>query len=163
MPPVVQTRESINRSKIEAWRVSRVPVNPDESIFQGDLLVWDAANHRATKGTAASAATFIGMSDTKNQVETAGSPSFLGDTKSSRVNVLQQGLVEVIWGVSETVYPFDEVIFDSAVNNAQTCKKGSTNPVGIVDPSYGAAGTAITSGTLVKIWLRVPNAYRVHY
>lgn len=157
------TRESINRVKIEAWRVSRVPVSTDESILQGDLLVWDSANKRATKATAASAATFIGMSDTKNQIETVGSSTFLSDTKLPRVNVIQQGLVEVIWGVSETVYPFDEVILDSAVGNAQTCKKGSVNPVGIVDPSYGSAGTAITSGDLVRIWLRVPNAYRVHY
>lgn len=154
------SRESINRSKIEAWRVSRVPVSADEDIYQGDLLVWDVANKRATKATAASAGTFIGMSETKNQIETVGSSTFLSSTKLPRVNVLQQGLVEVVWGVSETVYPFDEVIIDS---DAQTCKKGSVNPIGVVDPSYGSAGTAITSGTLVRIWLRVPDAYRVHY
>jgi len=54
------TRESINRVKIEGWRVSRVPVNASEDIYQGDLLCWDSANKRATRlTTAASGANFV--------------------------------------------------------------------------------------------------------
>ena len=101
------------------------------------------------------------MSDTSNPIETVGSPSFLSDTQSPRVNVIQQGLVEVIWGVNETVYPFDEVQLHST--SPQHCMKGSTNPVGIVDPAYGAAGKAVVAGDIVRIWLRVPNAYRCHF
>ena len=154
------TRESINRVKIEGWRVSRVPINSATTIYQGDLLCWDAANKRAVPAVSTSGATFIGMSDTKNPIETVGSTTFLTDMASSRVNVIQQGLVEVIWGASETVYPFDEVVLGA---DAQTCVKGSSNPIAVIDPAVGSAGKAITAGDLVKIWLRVPNAYRLWY
>lgn len=153
-------RESINRIKIEGWRVSRVPVNPDEDIYQGDLMVWDTVNRRATRGlVAASGATFLGMSDTKNQVETAGSPSLLSSTKLNRINIVQDGLVEVVWGASETVYPFDTVAL--AGSDAQTCVKSGSNVIGVVDPSYGSAGKAVTAGDLVRIWLRVPSTYKL--
>ena len=75
------TRESINRVKIERFRVGRVPINAAETIYQGDLLAWDAANRRASKATSASGTTFIGMSDTKNPIETAGSTTFLSDSQ----------------------------------------------------------------------------------
>ena len=156
------TRESINRVKIEHWRVSRVPVNRAEDIYQGDLLAWDTGNKRATRGTVALAATFIGMSDTKVSIETAGSTSFLSPTTSDRVNVIQSGLVELIWGVAETVYPFDEVAID-AINDAQVVRKGATNPIGVVDPGYGSLGKSVVSGDLVKVWLQVrSNQYNVH-
>ena len=155
------TRERINRVKIEAWRVSRVPIDKTETIYQGDLLVWDVANRRATKAVSASGSTFVGMSDTSNPIETVGSTTYLSDSQSPRVNVIQSGLVEVIWAANETIYPFDEVVIAS--NDAQHCEVGSSNPIGIVDPSYGAAGKVISSGDLVKIWLRVPDAYRVNY
>jgi hypothetical protein len=32
-----------------------------------------------------------------------------------------------------------------------------------VDPSVGSTGKAVTAGDLIKIWLRVANAYRVFY
>ncbi len=160
-------RESINRVKLEHWRISRVPCNTAEAIFQGDMLCWDVANRRATRLiTAASGANFIGMSEKQNFVETAGSTSFLSNTTSPILNVIQSGLVEVIWGVAETVYPFDEVVMDGA--NAQTCKKGSgSTVVGVVDPGFAVtanvSGRAVASGDLVKIWLQVrTNQYNVH-
>jgi hypothetical protein len=158
------TRESINRIKIEHWRVSRVPVNRAEDIYQGDLLAWDTTNKRASRLTAsASAAGFIGISDTKVSVETAGSTTFLSPTTTDRVNVIQSGLVELIWGTAETVYPFDEVVIDTAAVDAQTVRKGASNPIGVVDPGYGAAGKAVVSGDLVKVWLQVrSNQYNVH-
>ncbi len=155
------TRESINRVKIERFRVGRMPVNGAETIYQGDLLCWDAANKRATKASSASGALFVGMSDTKNPIETAGSTTFLTDAQLPRVNVIQQGLVEVCWGTNEMVYPFDEVVINS---DAQTCIKGSSNPIGIIDPGYTAAGfLATSSGVPIRIWLRVPNAYRCQF
>lgn len=157
--PVV--REKINRVKIEAWRVSRVPIAAATVVYQGDLLVWDAATKVAIPAVATSGATFLGMSDTSNPVETVGSPTFLTDSQTPRVNVIQQGLVEVIWGTAETVYPFDTVVLHAA--GPQHAVKGASNPIGIVDPGYGAAGRATVSGELIKIWLRVPDAYRCNY
>ena len=59
------------------------------------------------------------------------------------------------------VYPFDEVVLGA---DAQTCIKGASNPIGIIDPGYGTAGyLATASGTVVRIWLRVPNAYRCQF
>lgn len=155
------SRESINRCKIEHWRVSRVPCNTAEDIYQGDLLAWDVTNKRATRLlSSASGANFIGMTDTKNSMETAGSTTFLSATTTNRLNVIQSGLVELVWGVAETVFPFDEVGIDA---DAQTCKKSGTNPIGVIDPAYGSAGKAIASGDLVRVWLQVrSNVYNVH-
>lgn len=153
------TRESINRIKIEKFRVSQVPVNPAEDIYQGDLMVWDSTNRRATRATSTSGANFIGMSDTKVSQETAGSPSFLSNITVSRINVVQDGLVEVCWGANETVYPLDTVVLGS---DAQTCVKGASNPIGVVDPGFATTSgyAATTTGIPVKIWLRVPAAQR---
>lgn len=155
------SRESIDRVKIEHWRVSRVPCSTAEDIWQGDLMCWDTTNKRATRLTvAASAANFIGMTDTKNSMETAGSTTFLSATTTPRLNVMQSGLVEMVWGVAETVFPFDEVVIDT---DAQTCKKGSSNPIGVIDPAYGSAGKVAASGDLVRFWLQVrSNVYNVH-
>jgi hypothetical protein len=155
------SREKINRVKIEGWRVSRVPIAAATVVYQGDLLVWDAGARVALPAVAASGATFIGMSDTSNPIETVGSPSFLTDSQTPRLNVIQQGLVEVIWGANETVYPFDTVVLNAT--SPQHCVKGATAPIGIVDPAYGAAGRATVIGDIIKIWLQVPNAYRCNY
>jgi hypothetical protein len=158
----MSVREKINRVKIEGWRVSRIPIAADQVVYQGDLMVWNAASKVAVPATSStSGALFIGMADTSNPIETVGSSTFLSDSQTPRINVIQQGLVEVIWGTAETIYPFDEVVLSSA--GPQHAVKGASNPIGIVDPSYGAAGRATVSGELIKIWLRVPNAYRCHY
>jgi hypothetical protein len=155
-------RESTNRIKIEKFRISQVAVNSAEDIFQGDLMCWDAANRRATRLTsaiAASAANFIGMSDTKVLQESAGSTSFLSPIAAPRVNIVQDALVEVCWGTTEQVFAFDTVVIGT---DAQTCVKGASNPVGVVDPGFaGPSGyLATASGIPVKIWLRVPAIYR---
>jgi hypothetical protein len=157
------TRESINRIKIEHWRASRIPCNTAEDIYQGDLMCWDVTNKRATRLLAGSSgANFIGMSDTKNSMETAGSSTFLSATTTNRLNIVQSGLVEVIWGATETLFPFDEVVADTTPD-AQTVRKGSTNPIGVVDPAVGTAGKAVTAGDLAKIWLQVrTNQYNLH-
>lgn len=155
------SREKINRVKIEGWRVSRIPIAAATTVYQGDLMVWDTATKLAVPAVSTSGASFLGMSDTSNPVETVGSPTFLSDSQTPRINVLQQGLVEVIWGTAETVYPFDTVVLHSA--SPQHCVKGASPAVGIVDPAYGAAGKAVVSGDLVKIWLRVPDTYRAFY
>lgn len=159
------SRERINRVKIEGWRVSRVPIDPTETIFQGDLLVWSTGNKRAQKQANVSgwteAATFVGMADHTNPVETAGSTRFLSDQQSSTMNVVQFGLVEVIIGEAVTIYPFDKLTMGA---DAQTVlKTGATanNQVGYVDPAYGAAGKAVTSGTVIRMWLKVVDDYRV--
>lgn len=152
------SRERINRVKIEHWRLSRVPIDATETIYQGDLLVWSTALKLATKGTATSAASFLGMSDTTNPIETVGSTRFLSDSSKAYVNVIQTGLVELIAGTSETIYPFDTLVVSS---DAQTVVKGASNPIGIADPGWaGTAGKAVVAGDLVKFWLRVPQTYR---
>lgn len=153
------TREAINRIKIEQWRVSQIPVDSAETIYQGDLMVWDVANRRATKGTAASAGTFCGMSDTTNPVASASAT--LADTASKRINLVQQGLVEVILGESVTLYPFDMVTIGADAQTVLKTGADANNMVGYVDPKVGAAGKAVVSGSLINIWLKVPAAYKV--
>lgn len=153
------TREPINRVKIEKARLSKVPVDADAVIYQGDAIVWDVANKRAAVGVAASAGTFMGMSETTNPIETSGSTRFLSDLKKNRINVIQEGLVEFIGTNAETLYPFDQVTIGA---NAQTVvKSGATdaNMIGVVDPAVGSAGKLVSTGDLVKIWLRARPQY----
>lgn len=152
-------REAINRIKIEQWRVSQVPVDQTETIFQGDLMVWDVANKRATKATAASAGTFCGMSDTTNPVASASAT--LADTQSKRINLVQQGLVEVIIEEAITIFPFDMVTVGADAQSVLKTGATSSNMVGIVDPKVGAAGKAMAAGSLINIWLKVASAYKV--
>lgn len=152
-------RERINRVKIEQWRLSRVPIDPTETIFQGDELVWNTALRLATKATSgASAVAFIGISDTTNPIETIGSTRFLSDSSKAYVNVIQKGMVEMIVGANATYQAFDEVQIGQ---DAQSVIKGSTNPIGFADPGWtgGGAGKTVVAGDLIKIWLRVPKAY----
>jgi len=151
-------REKRNAIKIEGWRLSRVPIDPAGTIFQGDMLAWDVANRRATPiavSGAPSGATFIGVADHTNPVKTIG--MLTSDLQETRMNVVQQGLVEMIAEATETYFPFDTLIVGS---DAQTVKKGATNSVGFVDPSVTAAGKAVTAGDLVLMWLKVADAYR---
>lgn len=153
------TREPINRVKIERARLSKVPVDATATIYQGDAMVWDVANKRAAVGSAASAGTFLGVSETTNPIETAGSSRFLNDLQSARINVVQEGLVEFIGTAAETLYPFDKVTIGA---NAQTVvKSGATesNYIGVVDPAVGSAGQVIAAGDLVKIWIHARPAY----
>lgn len=146
-------REAINRCLIEVFRVSRIPIDPTGTVCQGDLMVWDDTHKLAVLATAASAGLFMGMSETTNPIETIGSHQFIADPTSPRINLIQKGLVELILGESVTVKPYDKVTVGA---NAQTVVvSGATaqNMVGYIDPSYGAAGKAVTSGTLVKVWL----------
>lgn len=154
-------REARNANKIEGWRLSRVPIDPTEAIFQGDMLAWDVANRRATKiavSGAPSGATFVGVADHTNPVQTAG--ALTSDTQDTRMNVLQQGLVEMIAEASETYFPFDTLIVG---NSPQHVKKGSTNSVGFVDPAVTATGKSVTAGDYILMWLKVPDAYRAFF
>lgn len=155
------SREIINRVKIEGWRLSRVPIAPTETVYQGDLMVWDSGNKVATKATSGSTLEFLGMAETTNPIETIGSTRFLTDSQSSRINVIQQGLVEVIIAENKTIYPFDLVTVNH--NNAQEVRvtnATTNNQIGFVDPGYGAAGKAVVSGDLIKVWLTVKSTYR---
>lgn len=152
-------RESINRIKIEQWRVSRVPINPATTVYQGDLMVWDVANKIAVGATAASAGTFLGVSDTKNPIETIGSTTFLSDSQNARINVVQKGLVEMVFGESATVYPWDYLTVGADAQTVLQTGATISNCVGVADPAIGAAGKAYVSGDLIKLWLRVPARY----
>ena len=102
----------------------------------------------------------MGVSETTNPIESAGSSQFVTDLQSNRVNIIQEGLVELIADESVTLYPFDKVTFGTT--DAQHIKKtgaSAANYVGIVDPSVGASGKAVVLGDLVKVWLRVRPAY----
>jgi hypothetical protein len=155
------TREARNAIKIEGWRLSRVPILSSATIYQGDMMAWDATNKRAvtiTVSGAPSGATFLGVADHTNPVVTTG--MLTSDFQDTRMNVVQQGLVQMIAEATETYYPFDTLIVGS---DPQTVKKGSTNAVGFADTSYTSSGKAITAGDYILMWLKVPDAYRAFF
>jgi hypothetical protein len=130
-------REARNAIKIEGWRLSRVPINPSDTIFAGDMLAWNTSTKQAVvmaPSGAPSGATFIGVADHTNPVKTIG--MLLTDTQDTRINVVQHGLVEMIEDVAETVFPFDTL---TVGGSAQHVHKGATNVVGVCDPYVGAA------------------------
>lgn len=153
-------REARNAIKIEnkSGRVSQVPIDPTEAIYQGDLMKWNPAVHQATKMTAAAdGANFIGMSDHTNPQATAG--SLTTDYTKSYTNIVQSALVSLIAGANETLHAFDAV---EMVTDAQHVKKSGnrTIAVGFVDPGWaGAAGKAVVIGDEIKVWLKVPAWY----
>lgn len=147
------SREIRNKVLIEVWRVSRVPCDPATTIYQGDLMCWDAASKTAQLGTAASGDKFLGMSDTTNPIETIGSTRFLTDTQSPRLNIVQKGLVEVVIKENTTIYPGDLVTLYGDAQGVKVSGASDSNAIGFVDFSYGAAGAVVTDGTLIKVWL----------
>lgn len=153
-------REARNAIKIEnkSGRVSQVPIDPTETIYQGDLLFLDSG--LATKMTAAAdAADFLGISDHTNPQTTAG--TLTSDYTKSYTNIVQSGLVEMIAGAAETLTGFQAL---EMVTDAQHVKSSTTaaNVVGIVDPGWaGAAGKAVVIGDYVKMWLKVPSRLQV--
>lgn len=155
-------REARNAILIESksGRVSQVPIDPTETILQGDMLKWDGTNHWATKMTAAGdGANFVGVSDHSNPQYSAG--TLTSDYTKSYVNVVQKALVREIAGAAETLVAFDTVEF---VTDAQHIKKTATaaNVVGIIDPGWaGSAGKTVAIGDEVKLWLKVPNTWNV--
>lgn len=152
------TREARNAIKIEnkSGRISQVPIDPTETIFQGDMLKWVDASHQATKMTAAAdGSLFLGICDHTNPQYTGG--TLTTDYTKSYVNVVQSGMVELIAGASETLHAFRAVEF---VTNAQTIQGSNVRvrAIGFVDPGWaGVAGKAVVAGDLVKVWLKVPS------
>jgi len=154
------SREKRNAVKIEGWRVSRCPIDQTETILQGDMMAWVDALKLATKLTsAASGAQFCGVSDTTNPVETVG--SLTSDTASPRINLVQQGLVEMIAGEIMTVYPFDLLTIGADSQTVVKTGANSTNKVGVGDLAYGSGGKTFAVGDLVKMWVTVKDLYRV--
>lgn len=149
-------REARNAILIEdkSGRVSQVPIDATETIYQGDQMMWDGTNHRATKMTAAGdGANFLGLSDHTNPQYTAG--TLTSDYTKAYTNIVQSGLVRQIAGAAETLYGFDPVEF---VTDAQHVKKTATaaNAIGFVDPGWAtAAGKTVAIGDEVKLWLKV--------
>jgi hypothetical protein len=66
-------------------------------------------------------------------------------------------LVELIFGESATVYPFDIVTVGADAQTVLKTGASAGNRIGIVDTSYGAAGKAMVSGDPILVWLK-PNA-----
>jgi multidrug resistance efflux pump len=151
-------REARNAILIEnkSGRVSQVPIDPTETVLQGDLMKWDAANHRATKMVAAAdAATFLGVADHTNPQMSAG--TLTADYTKAYTNIVQSALVRMIAGFAETLYGFDTV---ELVTDAQHTKKTATavNIIGVVDPGWATvAGKTVAIGDEVKLWLKVPK------
>jgi hypothetical protein len=154
------TREARNAIKIEnkSGRVSQVPIDPTETVYQGDLMYLSAG--LATKmAAAANGQNFLGVSDHTNPQTTAG--ILTSDYTKSYLNIVQSGLVEMIAGANETLDGFQAL---EMVTDAQHVKSSTTaaNVVGIVDPGWaGAAGKAVVIGDLVKMWLKVPSRLQV--
>lgn len=153
-------REARNAIKIEgkSGRISQVPIDPTETVLQGDMMAWDDAAHQATKmTTAADAADFIGVSDHTNPQTTAG--ILTTDYTKAYTNIVQLGLVEMIAGKAETLHAFNTV---EMVTDAQHIQKTATpaNVVGVVDPGWATvSGKVVAIGDPVKIWLKVRAAY----
>lgn len=153
---MVNTRTPYNRIKIEHWRIP-VGIDPAVTVYQGDAICFDVYTHLAIPAVSTSGAQFMGISDTTNPVETAGSPTFLSNQAYGFINVVQHGLVELIAGTSETMKPFDTVVIGA---DAQHVVKGSSNPIGVVDPKWATpSGKAVILGDMVRFWLRVPQAF----
>jgi hypothetical protein len=150
-------REARNAILIESksGRISQIPIDPTETIMQGDLLKWDNANHRATKMTAAAdGPTFLGVSDHTNPQYSAG--VLTADYTKGYTNVVQSGLVRMIAGAAETLHAFDDL---ELVTDAQHVKSTATpaNAVGVVDPGWATvAGKVVAVGDEIKLWLKVP-------
>lgn len=154
-------REARNASKIAAKSgdLSQLPIDPTETILQGDLLFWDTSLKLATKmTTAADGATFCGVSDHSNPQATAG--SLTSDYTLPYTKVLQIGLVEMIAGAAETLTAFQPL---EMVTDAQHVKSSSTATqiVGVVDPGWsgGGVGKTVAIGDVIKMWLRVDSDY----
>jgi len=153
-------REARNAILIEnkSGRVSQVPINIAETILQGDLMVLTAG--LATKATtAASGATFLGVSDHTNPQSSAG--TLTTDYGKPYINIVQSGLVAMIAGASETLTGFQPL---EVITDAQHVKSSATaaNVVGIVDPGWaGPTGKAVVIGDLVKMWVHVPSKLQV--
>jgi hypothetical protein len=154
-------REATNRIRIEGFRLSRVPINPATTIYQGDLVYWSAGGQfagPAVSGDVTSGASFLGVSDTTNPIETLGSHTFLNDSQSARINVVQNGLVEMLCEATHTWYPFDPVY--QGITDAQSVKHSGSNIIGYVDPGVGASGKSCVAGDTIKFWLEVADKYR---
>jgi len=153
-------REARNAILIEnrSGRVSQVPIDPTETIFQGDMVY--LANNLATKMTAAGdAADFLGVSDHTNPQYTAG--SLTQNYTKPYINVVQSALVAMIAGAAETLYPFQalRMVTDPQHVRATT---NAAEVVGIVDPGWaGGVGKLVAIGDLVKMWLKVPAGLQV--
>jgi hypothetical protein len=122
------------------------------------MLCWNSGTKQVTKATSGNENNFVGVADHTNPILSAGIlTSAMQDT---RMNVIQQGLVEMIVGVAATYFPFDLVKIGA---DAQTVIQGSAPAVGFCDPAVGAAGKAYASGDYVLIWLRVPDNFRAFF
>lgn len=156
------SRESINRIKIEDFRVSGVPINPDTTIYQGDLLVWDDGARRAVPHPgSASGGNFYGIAEGKNPTDAVGVLS--EDFESDRINVIQEALVELIVDESATFYIGDRLtIGTTSVQHVKKTGATAANQVGVVAPEnkWTTAGKALVTGDVILLWLRVPAAYK---
>jgi hypothetical protein len=153
-------REALNAILIEdkSGRVSQVPIDPTETIMQGDMMKWDAAAHRCTKmAAAADGALFVGVSDHTNPQYTAG--TLTTNYTTPYTNIVQSALVRMIAGKAETLYGYDTL---EMITDAQHVQKTATaaNIVGVVDPGWATvAGKTVAIGDEIKLWLKIPKLY----
>lgn len=149
-------RAALNYVKVERQdgRLSGVPIDKTVTIYQGDALAWNDSTHIA-EPAGPSATAFMGISETTNPVETAGSSSLLSSMQHDKVGVIQDALVERIAEIAETLYPFDQMTVGSDAQKA--CKLWSTNATAcyVVDPKWaGASGKTVAAGDLIRVWLK---------
>ena len=153
------SRESINRIKIEEFRASRVPVDPDVDFYQGDMLCWDETGRIAAPlNASASAGTFLGLAEGQNPHLAAG--VLTTNPRVSRTNIIQEGLVEIIIDENVSLKPGD-LLTPSGTSPQHVKRTGAStsNEVGVVADENdfdSAAGTPVTGGDLILMRLRVP-------
>ncbi len=157
----VEVRAAINRSLIERFRVV-VPIDATTTVYQGDLLDWNTGTNVAA-GAGPSATHFVGMAETTNPVETAGSPSLLSNSTNQFVNCIQEGLVWVIAEETVTLQPFTKLrVGNTDAQHVASLGATNANCVGVVDPKWAVGGKAVVLGDKIKMWLRVRATYKLN-
>lgn len=153
------SRTAINKVKIEKARLSGVPIDPTVTVYQGDAMEWDNSNKVAIAAVPSSTA-FIGISETTNPIETAGSPSLLGNQTNKFINVIQQGLVDMLADEAATLQPFQAVrIGNTSQQHVSSVTVTNGNKVGFVDPKWAVGGKAVVKGDAVPVWIQVRPLY----
>jgi hypothetical protein len=158
----MSVRERINRVKIEKFRLSGVFIDPTVTIYQGDLVEYNTGTHVA-QGAAPSSVTVLGMSETTNPIGTLGSSQLLSDLTNSHINVIQQGLVELIAEESVTLFPFDLLrVGNTDAQHVAHNGANAANKCAIVDPKWAtSSGKAVVTGSLIRCWLQIRPTYAV--
>lgn len=138
-----------NNVRVEQLRISRVPINPANTINLGDNLKWDGTNRVATPvvaGDAASAtaaAAYLGVAQDAEPIT-----SLNQNLPFNQMNVVTKGLVEFTCDDNATYLPGDAVTFGAGPQLIRHTANSGTAVIGYVAPENNFV---VTSGASVGI------------